>query len=274
MVRETGGVRAPDDGDGRRPVGHRAGVRGEPRWPADDNLLGPRGPRLEDAAPAIHANVRRDGPRFPESGDGNGTRPPREGPAASRVPRHRGVGRARGRGARWEGDLLPRLRPEPCPPPSDGHRPRDPTAVRADRRISGPDGLQPRRRLEFRGIHPSVLRRCAPRQGNPLPRGAERRGPEPPRGVPIRLRGPRRAHADAEMYTLGHRAEMKPVRGDGLRYHGCSPILSLLRHRGLIDTIAYPTDERHVFERARMFVQAEGFLPAPESAYSIACAID
>src|SRR2546426_3180425 len=77
-----------------------------------------------------------------------------------------------------------------------------------------------------------------------------------------------------KMYTLGHRAEMKPVRGDGLRYHGCSPILSLLRHRGLIDTIAYPTDERHVFERARMFVQTEGFLPAPESAYSIACAID
>ena len=77
-----------------------------------------------------------------------------------------------------------------------------------------------------------------------------------------------------KMYTLGHRAEMKPVRGDGLRYHGCSPILSLLRHRGLIDTIAYPTDERHVFERARTFVQAEGFLPAPESAYSIACAMD
>src|SRR5438093_13523630 len=76
------------------------------------------------------------------------------------------------------------------------------------------------------------------------------------------------------MYTLGPRAEMKPVRGDGLRYHGCSPILSLLRHRGLIDTIAYPTDERHVFERARMLVQAEGFLPAPESAYSIACESD
>jgi tryptophan synthase beta chain len=42
----------------------------------------------------------------------------------------------------------------------------------------------------------------------------------------------------------------------------------------LIDTIAYPEDERYVFERARQFVQAEGFLPAPESAYSIACAID
>jgi len=77
-----------------------------------------------------------------------------------------------------------------------------------------------------------------------------------------------------KMYTLGHKTELKPVKGDGLRYHGCSPILSLLRHRGLIDTIAYPEDERYVFERARQFVQAEGFLPAPESAYSIACAID
>lgn len=77
-----------------------------------------------------------------------------------------------------------------------------------------------------------------------------------------------------KMYTLGHTKEMRPIRGDGLRYHGCSPILSLLRHRGYIDTIAYPADEEHVFARARQFIQAEGFLPAPESAYSVACAID
>src|SRR5437762_12691013 len=77
-----------------------------------------------------------------------------------------------------------------------------------------------------------------------------------------------------KMYTLGHKTDMRPVRGDGLRYHGCSPILSLLRHLGYIDTIAYPEEERHVFERGRQFVQAEGFLQAPESAYSIACAID
>jgi tryptophan synthase beta chain len=67
---------------------------------------------------------------------------------------------------------------------------------------------------------------------------------------------------------------MEPIRGDGLRYHGCSPIISLLRNKGYIDTVAYPIDEKHVFERARMFVRAEGFLPAPESAYSVACAID
>ncbi|MFX0014187.1 MAG: TrpB-like pyridoxal phosphate-dependent enzyme [Promethearchaeota archaeon] len=77
-----------------------------------------------------------------------------------------------------------------------------------------------------------------------------------------------------KMYTLGHQVTMVPIRGDGLRYHGCSPILSLLRHHGYIDTVAYPEDEKYVFDRAKEFVRAEGFLPAPESAYSIACAID
>jgi tryptophan synthase beta chain len=77
-----------------------------------------------------------------------------------------------------------------------------------------------------------------------------------------------------KMYTLGHTATMQPIKGDGLRYHGCSPIVSLLRHLGYIETVAYPADEKYVFERARTFMQCEGFLPAPESAYSICCAID
>ncbi len=77
-----------------------------------------------------------------------------------------------------------------------------------------------------------------------------------------------------KMYTLGHKVEMDPIKGDGLRYHGCSPIISSLRHLGFIETVAYPSDEKHVFERARLFLQTEGYLPAPESAYSIACAID
>ncbi len=77
-----------------------------------------------------------------------------------------------------------------------------------------------------------------------------------------------------KMYTLGHKVDMMPIKGDGLRYHGCSPIISLLRDKGYIDTIAYPQDEKHVFQRAKEFIRAEGFLPAPESAYSVACAID
>lgn len=77
-----------------------------------------------------------------------------------------------------------------------------------------------------------------------------------------------------KMYSLGHQLRMPPIKGDGLRYHGCSPILSLLRYKGLLDTIAYPVDEKYVFEKTKMFIQAEGFLPAPESAYSVCCAID
>jgi tryptophan synthase beta chain len=77
-----------------------------------------------------------------------------------------------------------------------------------------------------------------------------------------------------KMFTLGHRVKMEPIKADGLRYHGCSPIISLLKHKGYIDTIAYPGGEKYVFERAKLFIQTEGFLPAPESAYSVACAID
>ncbi|MEO0094456.1 MAG: TrpB-like pyridoxal phosphate-dependent enzyme [candidate division WOR-3 bacterium] len=77
-----------------------------------------------------------------------------------------------------------------------------------------------------------------------------------------------------KMCTLGHKIEMVPIKGDGLRYHGCSPIISLLRHKGYIDTVAYPSDERYVFEKAKIFMETEGWLPAPESSYSICAAID
>lgn len=77
-----------------------------------------------------------------------------------------------------------------------------------------------------------------------------------------------------KMCTLGHQVDMEPIKGDGLRYHGCSPILSLLRNKGYIDTVAYPGDERRVFETAKIFMEAEGWLPAPESAYSVCCAIE
>jgi tryptophan synthase beta chain len=77
-----------------------------------------------------------------------------------------------------------------------------------------------------------------------------------------------------KMYTLGHRVKMKPIRGDGLRYHGCSPILSYLRHKGIVSNIAYPGDEIYVFSQAKIFIETEGYLPAPESAYSICAAIE
>ena len=77
-----------------------------------------------------------------------------------------------------------------------------------------------------------------------------------------------------KMYTLGHKVEMIPIKADGLRYHAAAPIISLLRHHGLIDAVAYPTDERAVFEAAKIFVESEGWIPAPESSYAIRAAID
>ena len=77
-----------------------------------------------------------------------------------------------------------------------------------------------------------------------------------------------------KMYTLGHDADTPPIFGDGLRYSGASPILSLLRNLGHIKTRTYPIDEKVVFEATRMFLKTEGFLPAPESSYAIRAMID
>lgn len=77
-----------------------------------------------------------------------------------------------------------------------------------------------------------------------------------------------------KMYTLGHDVRMPPIKADGLRYHAAAPIISLLRKLGYIDAVAYPVDEKAVFEAARVFVESEGWLPAPESSYAIRAAID
>lgn len=77
-----------------------------------------------------------------------------------------------------------------------------------------------------------------------------------------------------KMYTLGHRVEMPPIKADGLRYHGAAPIVSLLRHRGIVKATAYPIDEQAAFEAAKIFLQCEGWLIAPESSHAVRAAID
>jgi tryptophan synthase beta chain len=76
------------------------------------------------------------------------------------------------------------------------------------------------------------------------------------------------------MYTLGHETEMKPIRSDGLRYHAAAPIISALKHSGHIRAVAYPADEVAVFSAARLFLEAEGWLIAGESAHAVRAAID
>jgi tryptophan synthase beta chain len=77
-----------------------------------------------------------------------------------------------------------------------------------------------------------------------------------------------------KMYTLGHKTAMPPIKADGLRYHAAAPIISLLRKAGLMKAVAYPADEKAIFEAARIFLQAEGWLIAPESSYAVRAGID
>jgi tryptophan synthase beta chain len=77
-----------------------------------------------------------------------------------------------------------------------------------------------------------------------------------------------------KMYTLGHKTDMIPIKADGLRYHAAAPFISALRHHGIMRAIAYPANEKAVFEAARTFMQTEGWLIAPESSYAVRAGID
>jgi len=65
-----------------------------------------------------------------------------------------------------------------------------------------------------------------------------------------------------------------PIKADSLQYHAAAPIISLLKHHNLVKAIAYPPDEKSIFEAAKIFLQSEGWLPAPESSYAIRAGID
>ncbi|OGS27246.1 MAG: TrpB-like pyridoxal-phosphate dependent enzyme [Elusimicrobia bacterium RIFOXYB12_FULL_50_12] len=75
-----------------------------------------------------------------------------------------------------------------------------------------------------------------------------------------------------KMYTLGHTFMPAGIHAGGLRYHGDSPLVSLLYNEKVIEAISYP--QNPVFEAAVMFAKSEGILPAPESAHAIRAAID
>lgn len=75
-----------------------------------------------------------------------------------------------------------------------------------------------------------------------------------------------------KMYTLGHDFIPAPIHAGGLRYHGASPIVSLLLDEKIIEAKAY--GQKEVFEAAIVFAKNQGIIPAPESAHAIKAAID
>jgi tryptophan synthase beta chain len=75
-----------------------------------------------------------------------------------------------------------------------------------------------------------------------------------------------------EMYTLGHTFIPASIHAGGLRYHGDSPLVSMLVHENLMEAQGYT--QRAVFDAALQFARTEGMIPAPEAAHAIKGAID
>jgi predicted alternative tryptophan synthase beta-subunit len=74
------------------------------------------------------------------------------------------------------------------------------------------------------------------------------------------------------MYTLGHDFVPAGIHAGGLRYHGDSPLVSLLVKEGKAEAVA--VHQVACFDAAVQFARSEGILPAPESSHAIRGAID
>jgi tryptophan synthase beta chain len=75
-----------------------------------------------------------------------------------------------------------------------------------------------------------------------------------------------------KMHTLGHDFIPEPIHAGGLRYHGMSPLVSLLKENGHIEARA--VHQRASFTAGVQFARTEGILPAPEPTHALKVAID
>ena len=75
-----------------------------------------------------------------------------------------------------------------------------------------------------------------------------------------------------KMHTLGHDFIPEPIHAGGLRYHGMSPLVSLLKEGGHIE--AQAVHQRSAFEVGVTFARSEGILPAPEPTHAIRVAVN
>ena len=74
------------------------------------------------------------------------------------------------------------------------------------------------------------------------------------------------------MHTLGHDFIPAPIHAGGLRYHGIAPTISVLVQEKQMTTEAF--NQLEVFDAAKLFIQTEGIIPAPEPSHAIKGAID
>ncbi len=153
-------------------------------------------------------------------------------------------------------------------------------------------GLEAMKQMAMAGEEPDVIIGCAGGGSNfagltfPFIGRGLRGGPKPriiavePEAAPSLTRGAYRYDFGdtarmtplVKMHTLGHDFIPEPIHAGGLRYHGMSPIVSLLKEQGLIE--AQAIHQRATFEAGVQFARTEGILPAPEPTHAIKVAID
>ncbi|MEO5918492.1 MAG: TrpB-like pyridoxal phosphate-dependent enzyme, partial [Candidatus Limnocylindrales bacterium] len=153
-------------------------------------------------------------------------------------------------------------------------------------------GLEAMEQMAMAGEEPDVIIGCAGGGSNfagltfPFIGRGLRGGPKPriiavePEAAPSLTRGVYRYDFGdtarmtplVKMHTLGHDFIPEPIHAGGLRYHGMSPIVSLLKEQGLIE--AQAVHQRATFEAGVQFARTEGILPAPEPTHAIKVAID
>jgi tryptophan synthase beta chain len=75
-----------------------------------------------------------------------------------------------------------------------------------------------------------------------------------------------------KMFTLGHDFVAPSIHAGGLRYHGMSPQISVLKNEGIIKAVSAEQDD--AFSAAKLFANSEGLIPAPESSHAIKVVID
>ena len=75
-----------------------------------------------------------------------------------------------------------------------------------------------------------------------------------------------------KMETLGHDFIPPGIHAGGLRYHGMSPLVSLLHQEGVVEAASYP--QLQCFEAAMTFARAEGIVGAPETSHAVCSAVD
>ncbi|TRO48399.1 TrpB-like pyridoxal phosphate-dependent enzyme [Candidatus Bathyarchaeota archaeon] len=74
------------------------------------------------------------------------------------------------------------------------------------------------------------------------------------------------------MHTLGHDFIPAPIHAGGLRYHGIAPTISVLKSAHQLEARAY--NQIEVFKAAKLFIETEGIIPAPEPSHAIKGVID